>query len=59
MPDYQNKKTLRVKIDKLVHGGQGIGTLSDGRKAFVWNALPGEEVNFFPFFVFDYFISKY
>lgn len=46
MPDYQNKKTLRVKIDKLVHGGQGIGTLSDGRKAFVWNALPGEEVNF-------------
>ncbi len=31
-------------IDKLVHGGQGFGTLSDGRKVFVWNALPGETV---------------
>lgn len=33
-----------VVIDKLVHGGQGIGTLEDGRKVFVWNALPGEKV---------------
>lgn len=33
-----------VKIDKLVHGGQGIGELPDGRKVFVWNALPGETV---------------
>ena len=33
-----------LKIDKLVHGGQGIGTLSDGRKAFIWNALPQEVV---------------
>jgi 23S rRNA (uracil1939-C5)-methyltransferase len=32
----------QVRIDKLVHGGQAIGTLSDGRKVFVWNALPGE-----------------
>jgi 23S rRNA (uracil1939-C5)-methyltransferase len=32
-------------IEKLVHGGQGLGTLEDGRKAFVWNALPGEKVN--------------
>ena len=31
-----------VKIDKLVPGGQGIATLDDGRKAFFWNALPGE-----------------
>lgn len=31
-------------IEKLVHGGQGISTLADGRRAFVWNALPGEEV---------------
>lgn len=35
-----------VSIDKLVHGGQGLGTLSDGKKAFVWGALPGEEVVF-------------
>lgn len=33
-----------VTVDKLVHGGQGLGTLSDGRKVFLWNALPGERV---------------
>jgi 23S rRNA (uracil1939-C5)-methyltransferase len=33
-----------VRIEKLVHGGQGIGTMADGRKVFVWNALPGELV---------------
>ena len=35
---------VNVKIDKLVPGGQGIGTLPDGRKVFLWNALPGETV---------------
>lgn len=35
---------FEVRIDDLVHGGQGIGTLADGRKIFVWNALPGEHV---------------
>lgn len=34
----------QVKIEKLVHGGQGLGTLADGRKVFVWGALPGETV---------------
>lgn len=34
-----------VTIEKLVHGGQGLATLGDGRKVFVWNALPGERVN--------------
>ncbi len=33
-----------VKIEKLVHGGQGLGILSNGQKIFVWNALPGETV---------------
>lgn len=33
-----------VTVTKLVHGGQGLADLSDGRKVFVWNALPGEEV---------------
>ncbi len=33
-----------VTIQKLVHGGQGIGVLQDGRKVFVWNTLPGETV---------------
>jgi 23S rRNA (uracil1939-C5)-methyltransferase len=35
---------ITVTIDKLVHGGQGLGELPDGRKVFVWNALPGEKV---------------
>jgi len=34
----------QVTIEKLVHGGQGLATLSDGRKVFVWGALPGEVV---------------
>lgn len=33
-----------VKIDKLIPGGQAITTLADGKKAFLWNALPGEIV---------------
>jgi len=33
-----------VTISKLVNGGQGLGELADGRKVFVWNALPGETV---------------
>lgn len=33
-----------VHIDKLVFGGQGMARLPDGRAVFVWNALPGEEV---------------
>jgi 23S rRNA (uracil1939-C5)-methyltransferase len=35
---------IEVTIEKLVHGGQGLGTLPDGRKVFVWGALPGETV---------------
>ena len=33
----------KLKIDKLVEGGQGIGH-KDDQTFFVWNALPGEEV---------------
>jgi 23S rRNA (uracil1939-C5)-methyltransferase len=39
-------QSYEIIIDKLVHGGQGIGTLQDGKKALVWNALPGEKVRF-------------
>ncbi|OGH71828.1 MAG: 23S rRNA (uracil-5-)-methyltransferase RumA [Candidatus Magasanikbacteria bacterium RIFCSPLOWO2_12_FULL_43_12] len=35
---------MKVNIEKLVFGGQGLGRLDDGRVCFVWNALPGEEV---------------
>lgn len=37
-------KYHEVTVKKLVHGGQALGTLPDGRKIFVWNALPGERV---------------
>lgn len=33
-----------IHIEKLVHGGQGLGSLESGKRAFVWNALPGETV---------------
>lgn len=36
---------MRVTIEKLVFGGQGLGRLEDGRVVFVWNALPGEVVD--------------
>ena len=35
-----------VSVTKLVHGGQGLAELADGRKVFVWNALPGETVTY-------------
>ena len=47
---------MKVKIEKIVFGGAGLGRLEDpekpnglgasGRVVFVWNALPGEEVEF-------------
>ena len=36
-----------MKIEKIVPGGQGIGTLEDGKKIFLWNVLLGEEVEEF------------
>jgi len=33
-----------IKIDKLTPTGQGIGILENGKKIFLWNTLPGEEV---------------
>ena len=40
------KKLLRetIQLEKIVGGGQALGTLADGRKAFVWGGLPGETV---------------
>lgn len=34
-----------LRLEKIVGGGQTLGTLGDGRKAFVWGGLPGELVN--------------
>ncbi len=36
-----------VDIEKLTPTGQGIATLSDGKKIFLWNTLPGETIKSF------------
>lgn len=33
-----------IQLEKIVGGGQALGTLDDGRKAFVCGGLPGETV---------------
>lgn len=35
---------VSVTLDKIVGGGQTLGTLEGGRKLFVWGGLPGETV---------------
>lgn len=35
---------VNVSLDKIVGGGQTLGTLEGGRKIFVWGGLPGETV---------------
>ncbi len=35
---------VEVKLEKIVGGGQALGTLEDGRKLFVWGGLPDETV---------------
>lgn len=35
---------VTVKLDKIVGGGQALGTLDDGRKIFAWGGLPTETV---------------
>ena len=34
-----------MTLDKIVGGGQTLGSLDYGKKAFVWGGLPGEKVN--------------
>jgi 23S rRNA (uracil1939-C5)-methyltransferase len=36
---------VNIKLDKIVGGGQALGTLEGGRKMFIWGGLPGETVN--------------
>ena len=33
-----------IRVDKIVSGGQALGTNEDGKKVFFWNALPGEQI---------------
>lgn len=34
-----------MKLDRIITGGQAIGTLESGKKLLVWGGLPGEIVN--------------
>ena len=36
----------QVHLDKIVGGGQALGTLETGKKVFVWGGLPDETVTF-------------
>lgn len=43
-----SKKTfpiVEMTLDKIVGGGQTLGSLDYGKKAFVWGGLPGEKVS--------------
>lgn len=33
-----------IQIEKFIPGGYALATASDGKKLFLWNALPGEEI---------------
>ncbi len=47
MPKIKNtilEPVSPTTVNSLIPGGQGIATLTDGQKAFFWNALPGEQV---------------
>lgn len=39
------KQIDAIILEKIVGGGQSLGTLEDGRKLFVWGGLPGETVD--------------
>ena len=33
-----------IRVDKIIPGGEAIGTADNGKKIFFWNVLPGETV---------------
>ena len=35
---------VELTLDRIIGGGQAIGTLENGKKAMVWGGLPGEKV---------------
>ena len=37
---------MQARIEKFIPGGQALATLDNGKKAFIWGALPGELVEF-------------
>jgi 23S rRNA (uracil1939-C5)-methyltransferase len=37
---------MTLELERIIGGGQTIGTLEDGKKILVWGGLPGETVDF-------------
>lgn len=37
-------KILKIRVEKIVFGGESLGKTEDGQTALIWNALQGEEV---------------
>ena len=44
---YKQVIKTEVKIDKLIPGGFGLGTMKEGKKCLLLNSLPGEIVTEF------------
>ena len=42
--NYQAGDDIRLRIDRMAHGGEGIGRAEDGRIVFVRGGFPGDEV---------------
>lgn len=40
----KNYPILSTKLEKIIGGGQALGTLDDGRKIMAWGGLPDEDV---------------
>lgn len=36
---------MQISLEKVIYGGQSIGTLEDGKKIMAWGGLPGEVVS--------------
>jgi len=41
----KSQKSEILTLQKIVGGGQALGTLESGKKVFAWGGLPGEKVN--------------
>jgi len=41
----KSQKSEILTLQKIVGGGQALGTLASGKKVFAWGGLPGEKVN--------------
>jgi 23S rRNA (uracil1939-C5)-methyltransferase len=41
----KKQRTETLALDRIVGGGQALGTLESGKKVFVWGGLPGETVH--------------